>query len=881
MWRNLSDRLGKVRPAWLLLGVVVLAAGLRLWRLDVLPPGLFYDEAYNGFDARQVLDGVHRPLFFAANNGREPLFIYLQALSVAVLGATPFALRVTSALIGIVTIPVIYFCAYTILRTWPPTADEDRKAGWLALVAAAGTAISYWHLSLSRLGFRANLLIPLSALVIAFFWRAWTQQRYRDYIWAGVWLALSMYTYIAARVLPLVILAFVVVEAAMGLWSYRARRRELWQLWRPRLKGLALLTAVTVLGGLPLAWTLVNDPTLISTRTSQVSIWAALPADKPVALLEALLANLVTVARAFYDQGDLNLRHNLPGRSVNDPLLALLFTVGWISALWQIRKAHYRLLLIWFAVMLAPSVLSTEAPHYLRSAGALPPLAIFYAVGAATTVNLLHRAWSRRSASSVRSSSSALPLVIVALLMVAFSGAMTTVDYFQHWARLPHLGTDFDVDRQLAAAATARLLENPAAEQAVVMSADLYSLPQVGFVLGTMALSNPDSAVETGTGGLRMLQEDHFDPRRSLILLRREDGQPVRTWLQPLQPEDLQAAAPMGVLQWPAHQPGWPQLTQVMLPADTTLETRRIRYPLDVTFANGLHLVGYDVEPDELEPGRDNVRIALFWRIKPAEDGQQAVAIRDFDVFVNLNAGGAIVQTNNAPLTYVPPVSSSQEEAPASEEVRVFTPPLETPLGRAHFEVGLYLYRPGGAQDTFDRISILDEQGQAVADRVDLGAVWIGAAPPPVAVDDLADLGVQFGNRIELMGARPVIDPDDPQQLLVELAWKAVDRSTTDYTAFVHLLDESGQQIVAQHDAPPGGSGNPTSLWVPGETVRSAFPLVLPDGIALSDTTLRVGLYEPVSGGQLPVTAPGASTTYTPDGTYVLIAMKQLLEDAP
>jgi hypothetical protein len=148
-------------------------------------------------------------------------------------------------------------------------------------------------------------------------------------------------------------------------------------------------------------------------------------------------------------------------------------------------------------------------------------------------------------------------------------------------------------------------------------------------------------------------------------------------------------------------------------------------------------------------------------------------------------------------------------------------------------------------------------------------------------VDDLADFDVQFGNRIELMGARPVIDPDDPQRLLVELAWKAVDRSTTDYTAFVHLLDENGQQIISQHDAPPGGSDNPTSLWVPGETVRSTFPLVLPDGIALSDTTLRVGLYEPVSGGQLPVTATGASTTYTPGGTYVLVAVKQLLEDTP
>jgi 4-amino-4-deoxy-L-arabinose transferase-like glycosyltransferase len=221
------------------LGVVGLATALRLWQLDLLPPGLFFDEAYNGLDTRQILQESNRPLFFAGNNGREPLFIYLQALSVAAFGATPYALRLVSALVGILTIPIIYFGAFVILKSAHSSTDSDRRVAWLALVAAVGMTISYWHLGLSRLGFRANLLIPISALAVAFFWRAWTGQRYRDYLWTGIWLALAMYTYLAARFLPLVLLAFVTLEMLIAWWSYRGRRRELWPIWKARWRDWA------------------------------------------------------------------------------------------------------------------------------------------------------------------------------------------------------------------------------------------------------------------------------------------------------------------------------------------------------------------------------------------------------------------------------------------------------------------------------------------------------------------------------------------------------------------------------------------------------------------------------------------------------------------
>ncbi|MCB0240854.1 MAG: glycosyltransferase family 39 protein, partial [Anaerolineae bacterium] len=326
MLHSFSTKLGKVRPVWVLAGVMLLAAALRLWQLDVLPPGLFFDEAYNGFDARQVLEGVSRPLFFAANNGREPLFIYLQALSIALLGPTPFALRVVSAMVGILTIPIMYFCAYTVLRTTPSSPQGDRRAGWLALVAAAGLAVSYWHVSLSRVGFRAILLIPVSALAIAFFWRAWTEGRTRDYVLAGIALALALYTYIAARLLPFVVAAFVLVELALSLRAYRTNRTAWWSLWKPQLAGLLILAAVMAVGILPLAWTLLSTPTLVSARTDQVSILTATRAGLFDSIPQALLSNVLATARVFYDQGDQNLRHNLPGRPANDLLLAVLFT---------------------------------------------------------------------------------------------------------------------------------------------------------------------------------------------------------------------------------------------------------------------------------------------------------------------------------------------------------------------------------------------------------------------------------------------------------------------------------------------------------------------------------------------------------------------------
>jgi 4-amino-4-deoxy-L-arabinose transferase-like glycosyltransferase len=191
-----------------LISLILLAFGLRIWRLDILPPGLYFDEAFDGWDARRIAFEGYHPVYFAANNGREPLFIYLLALSVRLFGPTAYAVRLVSALAGTLTVPAVYVAARAILR---PIADQlhDRThsplvAALPALVAAAAIAVSYWHLSLSRLAFRVVLLPFLSALAMAWFWRAWHGRRRRDYVWSGALFALAFLAYISARFLPLV-----------------------------------------------------------------------------------------------------------------------------------------------------------------------------------------------------------------------------------------------------------------------------------------------------------------------------------------------------------------------------------------------------------------------------------------------------------------------------------------------------------------------------------------------------------------------------------------------------------------------------------------------------------------------------------------------------
>lgn len=337
------------RPdVFLAAGVTLLAAVLRFPGLGRWPPGLYHDEAINGLDALRVLQGAH-PVFFTANNGREPLFIYLVAASVAVLGRSAFAVRLVSAILGTLTVPATFLLGRSLF---------DRRVAWLGALI---TAIAVWPINLSRVGFRAVAMPLFVALTLWAFWRLLQDGP----VWGGAFAGLLLYTYLAARFVPLALGLFV-------LYLVWTRRPVPWHR-------LLLFSLVALVVAAPLLSYFALHRTEALQRAYQVSILN--PDINHGDLAGTLLRHTLRTLLMFNLRGDFIPRHNVPLRPVFDPLLSLAFWIGLIYAAGRWRDPPYALVLLWTVTLLLPTILAEDAPHFLRGVGILPVVFLLPALG--------------------------------------------------------------------------------------------------------------------------------------------------------------------------------------------------------------------------------------------------------------------------------------------------------------------------------------------------------------------------------------------------------------------------------------------------------------------------------------------------------------------
>jgi 4-amino-4-deoxy-L-arabinose transferase-like glycosyltransferase len=346
--------------------VAILLAGcaLRLTALGAHPYGLYQDEAVNGLDALRVLDGG-LALYFPANNGREPFFITLMALTIALFGRTTLGVRAAAALLGILTIPA----TYALGRAW-----ANRRVG---LLAAGILAVMLWHVHLSRVGFRAVALPLFTTLALAAGAYALEHRSRWAAVGAGALYGLSFYTYLAARFTPLAL----ALMALYGIIWRRAWLRERWQ-------ELLLAAAAAAVAAAPLGVFMLLHPELVMGRGAQVAIWN--PAIHGGDLPSALWRSVWQALGMFFWRGDTIWRHNVPGRPVFDPLMGLAFLGGLWLALrrWREQPAG-PLTLLWTLVLLLPTVLAEDSPHFLRAVGVLPVVTLLPALALDRVANLV------------------------------------------------------------------------------------------------------------------------------------------------------------------------------------------------------------------------------------------------------------------------------------------------------------------------------------------------------------------------------------------------------------------------------------------------------------------------------------------------------------
>ncbi|MEP7199369.1 MAG: glycosyltransferase family 39 protein, partial [Chloroflexota bacterium] len=263
------------RDLFLLACVTALAFGLRLYRLDSLPPGLHHDEALNGIEARELLTTGARPIYIGSGFNGEPLLEYSMMVSEAVFGVTPFAVRLPSALVGALTIPIVFMLVRVIgswrvdVRHWngahaPTSTFHLPPSSFQPLISSVILATLYWHLNASREGYKPVLLPLFGALAFYFLFSTFsssTVRRLPSAVACGLVLGLGFYTYPSIRFLyPVVALLVVFV-----MWRDRARAKTYFV-------HALLMAVIALLVFAPLGVYYWQHPGAFFTRSDQVSV---------------------------------------------------------------------------------------------------------------------------------------------------------------------------------------------------------------------------------------------------------------------------------------------------------------------------------------------------------------------------------------------------------------------------------------------------------------------------------------------------------------------------------------------------------------------------------------------------------------------------------
>jgi 4-amino-4-deoxy-L-arabinose transferase-like glycosyltransferase len=430
----------------LLAAITALAACLRLYRLDALPPGDGHDVAMYGVDALQILAGA-RPIFLESNFGREPLFSYLVALAYRFTGPGAYGIHLVSAIAGILTVPAVWLAARELFA-----GARHGALAYLPLLAAFLSAVSYWHLNWSRVGLRV-ILVPLFAALIVFaLWRGFHSSRpdrlrqpVRSWGWfllAGALLGLSLYTYQAARLLPaLVAVAFVL----------RAVERQRWA--RENTAAALLVAAAALVVFLPLGVYAAQHPGALSVRIQQATV---VQPGLPLAQQVGELARQATTALLTYSvRGDTDPQFTIPGRPSLNPFLSLGLLIGIITALWRLRRSPYLFLLAWLLLMTAPAMVADQAATAKRYLGAFPAVMMLVALGLLLPLDGLERRGAgeqgSRGEETIPPAARHAPPATRLWSIVLIAGLLYTLfvtwrDYFVVWAADPDLPAHFQAD---------------------------------------------------------------------------------------------------------------------------------------------------------------------------------------------------------------------------------------------------------------------------------------------------------------------------------------------------------------------------------------------------------------------------------------------------
>lgn len=377
----------------LLLLVIILAAGLRLFALGSNPPSLDWDEASLGYNAYSLLKtgkdefGRSWPISIRSFEDYKPaVYTYLTIPAIAVFGLNEFAVRLPSAVFGLFTVGVTYLLAGELVAGWNKsnktyTTDKNNR---IALVVAFLLAISPWHLQFSRVAFEANVALFFVTSGIYLFLKGLKNGPWL--LFSGISFVISFYTYHSPRlVVPLLLLGWAIWYRG-NIWEKRK-----WVVVSVLCAGVLLIPFVketmTVGRARFGSVTVIAPDGRLEDSIKRIEYDQAKNDWLGKLLHNRRIVYGLAVVKGYLDHFNLDflfLTGDAPDRHhARDMGMLYLWEAPFVmlGILFLLRQKQGAPLFWWFLVAPAASAITTGTPHAVRALLYLPTYQVFTAVG--------------------------------------------------------------------------------------------------------------------------------------------------------------------------------------------------------------------------------------------------------------------------------------------------------------------------------------------------------------------------------------------------------------------------------------------------------------------------------------------------------------------
>lgn len=360
--------------------ILFFSTALIFFQFNQVPKNLSFDEVEFAKLALSLDDKPYTP-YSAAATGHSTLYFYIILFSFKVFGVNNFALRFPSAIFGVLS-AVLFFQIMKLVFKKPAVY-------YLATVIFIS---SRWFFNFARFSFEATFLLFLELASIYFLFKSWnkplkdkTQISLRenfnpniifektvssfDLLLSGLFAGLAFNSYTPGRIFFLLPLALLALKKRFSSSA---------------VKQLLIFLIPFLVAAAPLAFYLVSHQ---DTRVDRLFFWK----NQQMTLSEKVsgtLQNIASISGMFSLKGDLNGRHNYPGKPALNPLLGLLFIAGLILAVKQFKNVYNKFFLFYFFLSLFPSLMiyPWENPNMLRTFTAIPSVVYFVGVALAAII---------------------------------------------------------------------------------------------------------------------------------------------------------------------------------------------------------------------------------------------------------------------------------------------------------------------------------------------------------------------------------------------------------------------------------------------------------------------------------------------------------------